>query len=140
MDYPTDEPAEVAYFPTENQLPYSARYLPRDVLGQSYLVNAFEARYQAGGEEYKIILASLEDSDTATESLARYRQFISQNQTETRDLEGPGDGGFTGQDSFYGNVLAIRSGNRILVVLGAPSESSGKNLLSQTLGNIDSDR
>ena len=132
IDDPATEPAEVAYFPTEHQLPKSVLYLPKDVLGQSYLVNAFESRYQDGDQEYKIILASLDDSETATEVMARYRQF----QGGGEDLEGLGDGGFVGEDSFYGNVLAVRSGNRLLIALGAPSETAGKDLISQTLAKI----
>ncbi len=134
IDDSATEPAEVAYFPTENQLPYAVQYLPKDVLGQSYLVNAFESRYQAGDQEYKIILASLEDSEAATEALARYRTF----QSGGEDLEGLGDGGFVGQDSFYGKVLAVRSGNRLVIALGVPSESAGKDLIAQTLAKIDS--
>ncbi len=134
IDDPATEPAEVGYFPTENQLPYSVQYLPKDVLGQSYLVNAFESKYQDGDQEYKIILASMDDSEAATEAMARYRQF----QGGGEDLEGLGDGGFIGEDSFYGNVLAVRSGSRLLIALGVPSESAGKDLISQTLAKVDS--
>jgi hypothetical protein len=107
-------------------------------LGQSYIGNAFESQYQAGDQEYKIILSSANDSEVATENLFRYRQFLSQAGPETTDLEGIGDGGFVGEDSFYGKVLAVRSAHRILIVLGIDSEDSGRELLSQTLAKIGS--
>jgi hypothetical protein len=137
IDHPATEPAEVAYFPTENQKPHSVQYLPRDVLGQSYLSNAYEAQYQDGDREYKIVAVLAESSDSAKEGLAKYRQFIAGANPEIRDLEGVGDEGFTGTDSFYGKVVAIRSGNKILVELGAASVDSGKNTLAEMLEKFE---
>lgn len=134
VDHPSTEPAEVNLFPTENQKPYTIQFLPRDVLGQSYLSNAFEAQYEAEGKEYKIVVAMMDGPDAAKEGLAKYKEFLSR--AETKDLEGLGDEGFVGEDSFYGKVLAVCAGNNIVVVLGPPSEDFGKNVLEQVLSNL----
>jgi hypothetical protein len=134
VGHPSTEPDEVNLFPTENQKPYTIQFLPRDVLGQSYLSNAFEAQYEADGQEYKIVVAMMGGPEAAKEGLAKYREFLSR--AETADLEGLGDEGFVGEDSFYGKVLAVSAGENIVVVLGPPTEELGKSVLEQVLGNL----
>jgi len=118
---PGAEPPETGYFPRENLVPHSIRFMPKDVLGQSYLLNGFEARYKQGSEECKLILISLSGSDESKEALARYQQFISTSGKMLKAIAAPADGGFTGSDSFYGNMAAVRTGSRIIVALGARS-------------------
>jgi hypothetical protein len=129
-------PAEVAAFPTENQKPRSVQFLPRDVLGQSYLSNAFEAQYQVDDQEYKIVAITASGAEAATEGYTKYKEFLTRSNPETEALEGVGDEGFIGEDSFYGKVLAARAGNRILVILGAPSVDAGKAALAGMLGRM----
>ena len=113
---------EIDQFPAKDQIPHSMRYFPKDILGQTYLTRGFQASYRKGGSEFKLIIATPGDSDTAKEALARYRQFIASGGKVSRDVTSPGDGGFLGNDSFYGNMAALRSGNRIVIALGGPSE------------------
>ena len=83
---PGTEPAEVGNFPREDQMPHSARFLPKDVLGQSYFTEGFEAKYRQGEGESKIVMVSLGNSDTAKEAIAKYRQFLKRG--ETREFSG----------------------------------------------------
>lgn len=130
-------PAEIAWFPTANQIPHSVTYVPKDVLGQSSLTNAFEARYQAGSAEYRLLVADLQNADSAAQAFADYRQFLSGQGRPTTDLPVPaGDEGFTGEDGFYGQVMAARSGRHIVIALGTPSATIGRNALAQVLRNI----
>jgi hypothetical protein len=133
---PGSEPSEVSYFPKENLVPHSVRYLAKDVLGQSYLSDAFEARYRQGSGEYKIVVISLPDSDQAREALAKYREFIASGGQVQQDLTAPADGGFAGKDSFYGSMAAVRQGNRIAVLLGGPSVEFDLSRIKATLSNI----
>ncbi|MBZ5496468.1 MAG: hypothetical protein LAP85_08695 [Acidobacteriia bacterium] len=130
------EPAEVSYFPKENQMPHTIAYIPKDVLAQSYFTNGFEARYKADAKEYKMILVTLESPAAAQDALARYRQFLSTGGKDVKDLKSPGEGGFSGRDSFYGNMAAIRAGKNIVVALGIASEEAGKKLIAELLAHI----
>ncbi len=112
---------EISGFPAEGLIPHSIRYLPKDILGQASLEHGFEARYRRGNDEYKLVVAAPGDSETAKEALAGYRRFISSNGKILREVASPGDGGFLGEDSYYGNMAALRSGNRIVIALGGPS-------------------
>ncbi len=133
---PASEPVEVSWFPKAGQLPYSIIYIPKDVLAQSYFVNGFQARYKVGDKEYKMLLISLENPSAAQEALQLYRQFLEKSGKDVKDLRAPGDGGFSGKDSFYGNMTAVRTGKNILVALGVPSEAAGTSVISEMLRNI----
>jgi len=131
------EPDEIAWFPKENQLPHSITYIPRDVLGQSYFVTAFEARYKAGRVEYKLLVIDLHDADAAAQALATYRQFLSGQDQAPKDLATQGsDEGFSGEDSFYGQVMAVRSDRYIVIALGVPSPIVGRAALGQVLNRV----
>lgn len=133
---PGAEPPELAYFPKENQLPHTILYIPKDVLAQSYLTNGFEARYKAGEKGYKLIVVGMGSTAAAQEALTRYRQVVTKGGKDVRDLEAPGEGGFVGKDSFYGNLAAIRAGKHIVVALGVASEDEGKKLIADVVRNI----
>ncbi len=133
---PGAEPAEVSWFPKPNQLPHSVAYIPRDVLAQSYFTNGFEAKYGAGGKESKLVLITMESPSDAQAALSRYRQYVSSAGKDVNDLKAPGEGGFTGKDSFYGNVAAVHSGKNIAVALGVATADEAKKLLTELLANI----
>jgi hypothetical protein len=130
-------PAEIAWFPAENQMPHSVAYVPKDILGQSYFAGAFEARYQAGRAEYKLLAIDQLNADAAGKVFASYRQFLSGQGRPVMDLSVQGaDQGFAGEDGFYGRVMAARAGGHIVIALGAPSATAGRDALALLLRNI----
>ena len=133
---PGEEPLEVGYFPPENQISRGVHYIPRDILGQSYFTNGFEARYRLDDSEYKMVIVTAADPEIAGEGIVRYRRVMERGGKEVEELAEPGEGGFIGEDSFYGTVIAIRSGNRIAVILGAPSVEFGTVALTELVANM----
>jgi hypothetical protein len=134
---PGAEPAEFSWFPTENQLPHSTLYTPRDVLAQSYLTNGFEARYKTGEKkDSKLILIAMESPAAAQDALTRYRQAVTKGGKDVRALKAPGDGGFAGKDGYYGTMAAVRAGKHIVVALGVVSEDVGKKQIAELVRNI----
>ncbi len=130
---PGSEPVEASYFPPAGLVAHSIRYLPKDVLGQSYLSDAFEARYRQGTAESKLVIVSAPDSSQAAAALERYRQFISGSGALQRELTAPGDGGFAGKDSYYGPMAAVRDGARIVIALGLPSVDAATAQIKETI-------
>jgi len=133
---PGAEPRELSYFPKENQVPRSTLYLPKDVLAQSFFTNGFEARYETNGTEYKLVVIALDSEAAARDGLERYRQAIAKGGDLVSELTAPGEGGFAGKDSFYGNVAAVRTGTHVVVALGVPSEDAGVRQLAEVVGRI----
>ena len=130
------EPPELSYFPKPNQIPHTSRYLPKDVLGQTYFTNGFEARYKAGTKESRLVLIVLDTPARAQEAIARYRQSVSKDGKNTRDVPTPGEGGFAGKDRFYGTLAAVRHGKHIVVALGTVDEETARKQLAQIADNI----
>jgi len=120
---------EIAFFPSENQVPHTVRYLAKDVLAQVYFTNGFEAVYKSNDRESKLVIALPGDENAAKEAMDKYKTFTASNGGKVaREVTAPGDGGFIGIDSYYGNMAAIRSGSRIFISLG---EASSEKALAQ---------
>ena len=130
------EPAEISYFPRANLLTHTMTYIPRDVLGQSYFVNGFEAKYRVRGTDYRMILLVLESPAAAERALARYREFLTGGGKAVTDLAAPGQGGVAGTEDFYGSVTAVRSGRYAAMILGNLPENEAKRLVEELLRNI----
>lgn len=130
---PAAAPAVLLAFPPRDQVAHSAKYLPRDVLGQSYLANGFEAQYRIGNRPCRLVTASFDSAQEGADAFARYRAFVASSGRIARKLSSPGDGGFAGSDSFNGSIVAIRSGTTLVFALGAPSEQVGLDLIAAFL-------
>jgi hypothetical protein len=113
-------PVEVGYFPRENMVPHSVRYLATNVLGQSYLSGGFEASYRDGAKESALVFVALASPEAAREALSRYRQHVASATGSVEDLKSPADGGFSGLDEAHGIVVAVRAGSRLAVAAGVP--------------------
>jgi len=131
-------PSIVPAFPSRAQIPHSIKYLPRDVLGQSYLADGFEAQYRAGSKSYRLTTASFESEQEAAGAFARYKAFIASAGHVARELRSSGNGGFVGSHPFYGLIVAIHSDRRLIVTLGAPSERSALDLITALLAGSSS--
>ncbi len=135
-----EAPPQLSWFPPEHLLPHGIGYIPKDVLGQSSLSNAFEAKYRSGRAEYRLLVVGPETAEAATQALATYRRFLSGTGKPATDLSVPGtDGGFEGEDGFNGPVLAVRAGRYLLLALGAPSPAVGRTALEQLARRIGQD-
>jgi hypothetical protein len=124
---------EIAFFPKENLVPNSVRYLAQDVLGQRYFGDGFEAVYKIDNRESKLVIALAGDEDAAKEAIGKYKEFTASSGKVAREVTSPGDGGFVGTDSYYGNMAAIRSGGRVFISLG---ETSADKALAQAAACI----
>jgi len=119
---------EIALFPTTDMVPNSIRYLAKDILGQTYFKDGFEAVYKDGDKESKLVIVLPGGEDAAKEAFDKYKAYTASSGKVAREVTAPGDGGFVGTDSYYGNMAAIRSGNRIFISLG---ETSANKALAQ---------
>jgi hypothetical protein len=133
---PSAPPPEVQWFPTRHLVPHAIRYVPKDVLGQRYLANAFQAQYRDGEATWSLVVPAFETDDASREGLEQYRGFVAKGGTVRSGLARPADGGFAGDDGYYGRVVAIRSGRRLFIALGAPSDTAATGLIAETLKRV----
>lgn len=126
-------PPELDRFPPDGLVSHSLRYVPQDALGQRYLANAVEAQYRDGARTFKLTVVSFADVDEARDATARYQKFISGSGKIRQAVTTPGDGGFAGDDPYYGRVLAVRAGPLLVVVLSASSDGGATSLAAAFL-------
>jgi hypothetical protein len=114
-------PPEINSFPSADMLPHSVRYISKDVLGQVAFKEGFEAKYKRGDKESKIVITLPGDEAAAKDALDKYKQFVAGSGKVAREISAPGNGGFVGRDSYYGDMAVVRSGDRIVIALGGAS-------------------
>ena len=84
---------ETELFPKADQIPYSTRYLARDVLGQVSFREGFESKYRTGDKESRLVLVLPGDEAAATAALDKYREFTAANGGKVgREVTSPGNG------------------------------------------------
>jgi hypothetical protein len=128
-----ERPAAIDRFPPGRLVAHSVRYVPKDALGQGYLGNGLEAQYQDGAKTFKLTVVTLESAEAARDALQRYRGFIATGGKVRQEVASPGEGGFSGDDKYYGRMLAIRSGQTLAVALGASSDGAAASLINEFL-------
>jgi hypothetical protein len=134
-------PAVFDRFPTANLVQHSFKVVPKDVLGQSYLANGFEAGYAGPPRAnarppeatWRLLLIPFETDAEAADALDRYRGFLASAGSPPRSMASPGEGGFSGRDGYYGLVVAARSGRYMGIAVGAASERQALSHLASLL-------
>jgi hypothetical protein len=70
------EPALFQYFPLQNRVRWSERYIPHDFLGQGYLQNGYRCDYAGDQGAYQVFLVPVDTDSAAQGVLKRYRLFL----------------------------------------------------------------
>lgn len=126
-------PRELEAFPQKNLVAHSIKLVPKDVLGQAYFANGFEAAYQDGAASSRLIVIPCDTPAVATAGLGRYRAFV---RTGGRTRVPPsrlGDEAFVADDRYAGRVVAARSGALLVISVGAASDETGAALVADYL-------
>ena len=130
---PAPMPAGALALPTRDQVARSVKYLPRDILGQSYLARGFQAQYRIAGKACRLVTASFDSPQEAVDGFARYRKFLRTTTPAARKSGLAAEEAFVGSDSFNGSIVAARAGNTMVVALGAPSQQAAFDLIAAFL-------
>lgn len=126
-------PRELAAFPQKSLVAHSIRLVPRDVLGQSYFANGFEAGYQDGPVASRLIVIPCATPSDATTGLGRYRAFVGHGGKTRAPSTRVGDEVFAADDQYNGRVVAVRSGAVLVISVGAASDAAGSALIADYL-------
>lgn len=71
------KPVEVDYFPAENLIKYTVRFIPRHFMGYSFLPPAFEAYYQdEKGGSFRVFILTAESEEKLKESIDRMKEKV----------------------------------------------------------------
>jgi hypothetical protein len=126
---PGARPATVALFPTKGLSASSIRYLPANVLGQSTFSRGFEATYVTGTHRSTLVMVPFKSVDAARVGLTSYGTFLGRGGKPASMAPSLCEGGLSARDSFYGLVVAARSGSWLAVSLSAEDEGEARTLV-----------
>jgi len=127
---PGKPPAQLALFPPAGLVADSIKFVPADALGQSMFANAFEAKYAGTPEPSTLVFVPFASMDGARGALAKYESFLGGAAKGAKKIPGPGDGGFTAKEGYYGLIVAVRTGSTLVISLGAASEAAATTLVA----------
>jgi hypothetical protein len=129
-------PPEVGYFPRDGLVAGSVKYIPADVLGHSFLVKAFQAEYLDGNVTSTLVLLPGTSASGGANALKRYGDFLGESGASPSPVPSLGDEAWSARDSFYGLIVAARSGAHVVIALGAPDLRRAHTRISALLGNL----
>jgi len=129
------EPDLFRYFPVENRVKQSERYIPTSFLGQSYLQNGYRCDYASDQENYQVFMVPIESDSSAQTVLKKYQRFL-ESQAYRISHQGNVNTLIAEKEHFilvfafrlyFGGVLNIKSLKQGQTVV----ETMMKNLLNQ---------
>jgi Family of unknown function (DUF6599) len=126
-------PPELSAFPQKSLVAHSIKLVPKDVLGQSYFANGFEAGYQDGPAASRLVVIPFAAATDATAGLDRYRAFVGHGGKTRTPSPRVGDEAFAADDRYNGRVVAVRSGPTLVISVGAASDAAGSALIADYL-------
>jgi hypothetical protein len=133
---PGTPPAQLAWFPPVGLVADSITFVPADALGQSVFANAFEAKYTGTPDPSTLVIVPFTSADAARGALAKYESFLGGAAKGATKRSGPGDGGFTAKEGYYGLIVAVRTGSTLVISLGAASEAAATALVTGVIGRV----
>lgn len=133
---PGKPPAQLGWFPPAGLVADSIRFVPADALGQSMFANAFEAKYAGAPEPSTLVIVPFASAEAARGALAKYEAFLGGAAKGAKKLSAPGDGGFTARESYYGLIVAVRSGSSLIISLGAAAEAAATALVTDAVRRL----
>ncbi|MCD6506056.1 hypothetical protein J7M22_05455 [Candidatus Poribacteria bacterium] len=129
---PTTEEYLIRLLPKEGLVPNSAKFILKNMLGQSFLSNGFMAEYRIDGEECQFFYSEQESDEAAKKAFEMYRSTFPNASPTPREI---GDESFIGNDPYYKTVIAFRKGRFLGAVLKSPGMEEGIKLIKAFLSN-----
>ena len=102
------KPAVFAFLPDKGRVPNSERYSAEPTLGQRYLANSFQAKFNIDGDVIDGIVLPAADKKAAGAILDRFRSLYVQNGKLLDPIPNLGEDNFTGEDRYLGRTVAFR--------------------------------
>jgi hypothetical protein len=115
-------PGMLRYFPVENRVPYTERFIPAGFMGQSYLRNGYRCDYASGEETWQAFWVQCDSDSSCREAFRQYRRFL-----ESQDYRISGqDGGDSVTAEKQGFILAFVQGSFFGGVLNIGGPEQGR--------------
>ena len=112
------KPAVFNFLPTQYRVPNSERYSAESALGQTYLANSFQARFDVGGDRIDGLVIPAANKQAAAAILNAYRSLYVHNGKLLDTINNLGEDNFSAEDKFLGRAVAFRIDRFVVVFNG----------------------
>ena len=102
------KPAVFQFFPEQNRVPGSEKFVSGPVFGQPYLARGFVIEFQVGTDRVEGMILPAPSKETATEVLNRFKTLYATNGRLLDPVPNLGEDNFVGEDRFLGRAAAYR--------------------------------
>jgi hypothetical protein len=102
------KPAIFAFLPDKMRVPSSERYSADMGLGQSFLGNSFQAKFDVDGDLVDGLVIPAASKQAAAQILLRYKTLYANNGKLLDPIPNLGEDNFTAEDRYLGRVVAFR--------------------------------
>ena len=116
-------PEELRRLPSANGVAGSERYVKTSALGHKFLGEVVSAEYKLEEATATLYVADLGPPESAAAGWQKLRDFESRTGEKVEDVSGVGEDAFAATDGYYGEMVAARQGQ--FLVLGM-SEEAGR--------------
>ena len=127
-------PALIKALPPGYQ-PRSEKYTLRNAAGQSFLSNAVSARYPSLGMGAELFIAQYPTPAAAARALNEWRAR-EKTGTGLASVAGIGNGGFSVQDRFMKQIVAVQKGRYLVFVVRAKDAAKAKELVKRAAAKV----
>jgi hypothetical protein len=102
------KPAIFAFLPDKGRVPNSERYSAEKGLGQSFLGNSFQAKFDLDGDVVDGLVIPAANKPAAGQILNLYKNLYVRNGKLLDPIPNLGEDNFTAEDRYLGRVVAFR--------------------------------
>jgi hypothetical protein len=111
-------PPLLSQFPAEGKKVNEETFLSKNVLGHSFLTNAFRARYQSGTDDFTIYISELPTAEEVNKAAKAYIASTGIDPMET------GDNKFVLSDGYNGTVYLAWKDKRMVMISGLAKDQA----------------
>ncbi len=110
-------PEQLTIFPVDGKLVKSECFISNNFLGHEFLKDAYIANYEFGDQKFNIFIFYRMSASECTQIVHDYLRFAGQ------EIENIGDGQYTFEDRYNGEINLVLEGNVIYGFLGCNDSS-----------------
>lgn len=112
------KPAVFNFLPDKYRVPNSERYSAESGLGQAFLANSFQARFNVDGDLIDGLVIPAADKNAAAQILNAYKSLYVQNGRLLDPIPNMGEDNFTAEDKYLGRAVTFRIDRFVVVFNG----------------------
>ena len=115
-------PEAVSWFPEDNKIQYSDKFIAQSFLGHEFLNEVFSAEYSVGNNKFSLFINHREEPTECKKIISDYYKFL-------KKQEEPAEGYQLINDPYNGKIMMIWEDNFIWGIFNLDDEKLGKEYL-----------